>query len=90
MRKKVRNERRAREKLGMILDMPLDIIKGCSRMTVIGNESVLLENYKGIISYEFNGQATTKRLPDRTFQNVVFWMQVFASTILACDIEEVN
>lgn len=54
MRKKVRNERSAREKLGMILDMPLDMIKGCSRMTVIGNESVLLENYKGIIEYEEN------------------------------------
>ena len=54
MRKKVRNERSAREKLGMILDMPLDMINGCSRMTVIGNESILLENYKGIVEYEEN------------------------------------
>ena len=38
----------------MILDMPLDMINGCSRMTVIGNESILLENYKGIVEYEEN------------------------------------
>lgn len=54
MRKKVRTEKNARERLGAILDMPLDMIKDCSRMTVIGNESVLLENYKGIIEYEEN------------------------------------
>ena len=54
MRKKERNQRSAREKIGMILDMPLDMINGCSRMTVIGNESILLENYKGIVEYEEN------------------------------------
>ena len=41
-----------REKMGHILDMPLDMIKDYSRITVIGNESVLIENYKGIIEYE--------------------------------------
>ncbi len=54
MAKKERKEKNAREKLGMILDMPLDMIKDCSRMTVIGNESILIENYKGIIEYEEN------------------------------------
>ncbi len=54
MRKKERAEKSAREKVGMILDMPLDMIKDCSRMTVIGNESILLENYKGIMEYEEN------------------------------------
>ena len=50
-----RNEKRGkvvREKMGQILDMPLDMIKDYSRMTVIGNESVLIENYIGIIEYE--------------------------------------
>ncbi len=54
MRKKTRSEKTARERIGMILDMPLDMIKDCSRMTVIGNESILIENYKGIIEYEEN------------------------------------
>ena len=54
MHKKDKEKTTAREKVGMILDMPVDMIKGCSRMTVIGNESILLENYKGIIEYEEN------------------------------------
>lgn len=52
MSKKNNNKGCAREKFGQILDMPLDMIKGCSRMTVIGNDSILIENYKGIIEYE--------------------------------------
>lgn len=52
MPKKERRSKAVREKIGQILDMPLDMIKNYSRMTVIGNESVLIENYKGIIEYE--------------------------------------
>lgn len=52
MRKKDKEQKSAREKFGMILDMPLDMIKDCSRITIIGNESVMIENYKGIIEYE--------------------------------------
>ena len=40
------------EKMGEILDLPLDMIKGYTRMTVIGDESILIENYQGIIEYE--------------------------------------
>ena len=54
MAKKEKRGKVAREKMGQILDMPLDMIKDCSRMTVIGRESVLIENYKGIIEYEEN------------------------------------
>ena len=54
MRKKEKQEKSTREKIGIALDMPIDMIKDCSRMTVIGNESILLENYKGIIEYEEN------------------------------------
>ncbi len=52
--KKSVKEKSVREKIGAVLDMPLDMIKDCSRMTVIGNENILLENYKGIIEYEEN------------------------------------
>lgn len=54
MRKKDKNQRTAREKIGMILDMPLDMINDCSRVTIIGNESVMIENHKGIVEYEEN------------------------------------
>lgn len=50
-----KNEKRGsivRRKMFQVLDMPLDMIKDYSRMTVIGNESVLIENYKGIVEYE--------------------------------------
>lgn len=52
MPKKEKKSKIIREKMGQILDMPLDMIKDYSRMTLIGNESVLIENYKGIIEYE--------------------------------------
>lgn len=41
-----------REKMGKMLELPLDMIKDYSRITVMGNESILIENYKGIIEYE--------------------------------------
>lgn len=52
MAKKEKRGKVVREKMGQILDMPLDMIKDYSRMTVIGNESILIENYKGIMEYE--------------------------------------
>ena len=52
MTKGEKRAKKVREKMGQILDMPLDMIKDYSRMTVIGNESILIENYKGIIEYE--------------------------------------
>ena len=52
MPKKEKRAKVVREKMEQLLDMPLDMIKGYSRITVIGNESVLVENYKGIVEYE--------------------------------------
>lgn len=54
MRKNKSSDKNVREKFGIILDMPLDIVKNCSRMTILGNENILIENYMGIIEYEEN------------------------------------
>lgn len=54
MQKNKKNKKSAREKFGEMLDMPVDIVKDYYRMTVIGNESVLLENHRGIMEYEEN------------------------------------
>lgn len=54
MPKNKKNKKTAREKFGEMLDMPVDIVKDCYRMTVIGNESILLENHRGIMEYEEN------------------------------------
>ena len=52
MSKNEKRGRLVREKIGQILDMPLDMIKDYSRITMIGNETILVENYKGIMEYE--------------------------------------
>lgn len=52
MPKKQKRGKFVKEKMCEILDMPLDMIKDYSRMTIIGNESILIENYKGIVEYE--------------------------------------
>lgn len=54
MQKNKKNKKTAREKFGEMLDMPVDIVKDYYRMTVIGNESILLENHRGIMEYEEN------------------------------------
>lgn len=54
MPKNNKNKKTAREKFGEMLDMPVDIVKDYYRMTVVGNESILLENHRGIMEYEEN------------------------------------
>lgn len=54
MQKNKKNKKTAREKFGEMLDMPVDIVKDYYRMTVVGNESILLENHRGIMEYEEN------------------------------------
>ena len=36
------------------LEMPAELLNNCPRMTSVGNESVLIENYKAIIEYDKN------------------------------------
>ena len=54
MREKKNESKDFKEKVGMSLEMPLDMINGCSRITIVGNRLMYLENYKGIIEYEEN------------------------------------
>ena len=43
-----------REKITRALEMPLELLKNIPRVTIIGNETVLIENYKSIVEYEKN------------------------------------
>ena len=54
MREKKKESKDFKERVGTALEMPLDMINGCSRITIIGNRLMYLENYKGIIEYEEN------------------------------------
>lgn len=41
-----------RENLEKALEIPVELLENIPRATVIGNECVLVENYKAIIEYE--------------------------------------
>lgn len=43
-----------REKLEKALEMPVELLNNYPRITVLGNESVFIENYKAILDYEEN------------------------------------
>ena len=43
-----------REKFESALEMPIELLKNIPRATIIGNECVLVENYKAIVEYEKN------------------------------------
>lgn len=43
-----------REKLEKALEMPIELLSNYPRITVLGKESVFIENYKAIIEYEEN------------------------------------
>ena len=41
-----------REKFSDALEMPKELLKDISRVTILGGEDVWIENYKGILEYE--------------------------------------
>ena len=41
-----------KRKLMQILDMPREIDKGNSKITILSFDEILIENYKGILEYE--------------------------------------
>jgi sporulation protein YqfC len=52
-----KNEEKAKkvkEKFNQILELPKELLLDLPRITVLGNEQILIENYKGITEYEEN------------------------------------
>lgn len=43
-----------RDKMQKALEIPVELLKNYPRITIIGNESVFIENYKAILEYEKN------------------------------------
>lgn len=43
-----------REKIEKALEIPIELLKNTSRTTILGNESIYIENYKAITEYEEN------------------------------------
>ncbi len=48
------SEKRIKEKFMDMMELPKELLKDVYRITLLGNEDVLVENYKGIIEYEEN------------------------------------
>lgn len=48
------SEKRIKEKFLDMMELPKELLKDVSRITLLGNEDILVENYKGIIEYEEN------------------------------------
>lgn len=44
-------KKKIRQKLQEAMEIPKELLKGYSRVTIIGAEDIWIENYKGIIEY---------------------------------------
>ncbi|MBQ9267552.1 MAG: sporulation protein YqfC [Clostridia bacterium] len=43
-----------KEKFSDMMELPKELLLDIPRLTMLGNEDILIENYKGIVEYEEN------------------------------------
>ncbi len=48
------DRKKLKQKLQAAMEIPRELLKGYSRVTVIGKEEVWIENYKSILEYDDN------------------------------------
>ncbi len=48
------NKKNFKEKVSEVLELPKEIILNIPKITMVGNENLIIENYKGIMEYEQN------------------------------------
>lgn len=55
-KKKAEKEKKVklREKLSEALDLPKEVVLNIPKITMVGNGSLVIENYKGVMEYEDN------------------------------------
>ena len=49
-----KDERKAKEKFLDFMDMPVELLNDTYRITMVGNQSILIEKYKSILEYDEN------------------------------------
>lgn len=54
MKEKKKSEKGMKEKFSDAMELPKELLLDIPRMTILGNEDILIENYKGIVAYEEN------------------------------------
>ena len=47
-------EKKAKEKFLELMDMPVELLKNTYRITMVGNQSILIEKYQSILEYDEN------------------------------------
>lgn len=45
------NSRKIKEKITDVLELPKEVVLNISKMTMIGNQDLIIENYKGVVEY---------------------------------------
>ncbi len=54
MKEKNNHEKGIKEKFSEAMELPKELLLDIPRMTILGNEDILIENYKGITAYDEN------------------------------------
>lgn len=49
--KEVSDNKKIKEKITEALELPKEILLNISKMTIIGNQELVIENYKGVVEY---------------------------------------
>jgi len=49
-----KEEKKAKEKFLDFMDMPVELLQNTYRITMVGNQSILIEKYQSILEYDEN------------------------------------
>ncbi len=60
--KVVQNERTKKEKFLDFMDMPIELLQNTFRITMLGNQSILIEKYQSILEYDENVIRTSSQV----------------------------
>ncbi|MBO5142419.1 MAG: YabP/YqfC family sporulation protein [Clostridia bacterium] len=50
----IKKEKKSKEKILDLMDMPVELLQDTFRITMIGNKSILIEKYNSILEYDEN------------------------------------
>jgi sporulation protein YqfC len=82
-RKVEKNKSSIKEKMSEFLELPKEIVLDLSKITMYGNNNVLIENYKGIIEYENDRlRINTKDGIIRVMGNKLFIKEITSEDLL--------
>ena len=82
-RKVEKNKSSIKEKMSEFLELPKEIVLDLSKITMYGNNKMLIENYKGIIEYEDDRlRINTKDGIIRVMGNKLFIKEITSEDLL--------